>query len=357
MNILILTTHLNPGGISRYAVNLARGLRSNHKIWVASSGGKWERKLTQLNVSFCSIPIRTKSLISIKIVLSLIKLLPFVVRHKIDVLCANTRVTQFLSYLIYRCSGIPYVSVFHGFYRPRLERRLFKFEGVQSIAVSGAVKTYCLNALGIPKQNVRVVYNGIEKEQFRPREHAKQEYGFKKEDVVLGMLGRISAEKGHFLALEAFKILKEKYKHISFLISGEGKLQNALRERIKQKHLEDRVRLLSLEGEEFLDVIDVLIVPSSREGFGFSVLEGFAKKVCVVGFSTGGVKEIIQDGQTGFLFYRYDAASLASTLEKVLEDTSLRKKVVENAYNSLDIFSLQTMAENTIEVFQKAKML
>ena len=126
MNILILTTHLNPGGISRYVVNLAKGLGSTHRVWVASSGGPWRKKCIFPGVSIYSIPIRTKSLLSIKIIFSLIKLLPFVVRHKIDIICANTRVTQFLSYLLYRCTGIPYVSVFHGFYKPRWERKIMK---------------------------------------------------------------------------------------------------------------------------------------------------------------------------------------------------------------------------------------
>ena len=82
MKILILTTHLNAGGISRYVIDLAREFALNDKVWIASCKGEWLSKVSDFPVGFKIIPIRTKSIISIKVFLSLFILIPFVVKNK-----------------------------------------------------------------------------------------------------------------------------------------------------------------------------------------------------------------------------------------------------------------------------------
>jgi len=60
MNILILTTHLNPGGLSRYVLNLSSSLRrQNHNVWVACSSGEWIARLEASGVKYKYIPIKT----------------------------------------------------------------------------------------------------------------------------------------------------------------------------------------------------------------------------------------------------------------------------------------------------------
>jgi hypothetical protein len=141
MKIPILTTHLNPGGISRYCINLACGLQKrNHRVWIATSGGEWVPKLKASGI-FCKlIPIDTKSIISLKIPLSLLSLAPLLFNERFDVIHCNTRVTQALGSLIQKIFNIPYVSAFHGFYNPKNERRLINLAGTKTIAVSQSVK-------------------------------------------------------------------------------------------------------------------------------------------------------------------------------------------------------------------------
>lgn len=357
MNILVLTTHLNCGGITRYLINLTKGLSKLHKVWVASSGGEWEERLKPYCTELLSIPIRTKCIISIKVFISFFKLIPFVIRNKVDIICANTRVTQFLAYLLYRSLGVKYVSVYHGFYKPRFIRKLFKFEGVRTIAISNAVKDHLIKDLRIKKDKIRVIYHGIDLEEFDKTSSRRQEFGLKNDDVVLGILGRISPEKGHFLVIEAFKRLKDKYTNVYLLISGEGRFKDKLRVCVKKESLEDRVKLISLRGEDFLGIVDVLIVASSQEGFGYVILEAFAMEVCVIGFSVGGIKEIIKDRDTGLLFYTYDPAALICVIEKLLKDMDLRKQLVLNAKKKLADFNLEEMVRKTESVYREVLSL
>lgn len=353
MNLLIMTTHLNPGGISRYVINLSKGLTGNHNVWVAASGGRWKDKLTDNGVGFYPISINTKSILSIKVFVSFFKLIPFVLKNKIELISSNTRVTQFLSYLLYRALGIGYVSVFHGFYRPSLERRLFKFEGLETIAVSQAAKLHLVKDLKIKEERVKVIYNGIDKEEFGVKRCRKSDFGVNENDVVIGMLGRISEEKGHFLVVEAFRLLQVEHKNVCLLICGEGKLKEKLKGVVSKQGLKDRVRFLSRDAEDFLDLIDILVVASSREGFGFIVLEAFAKRVCVVASGVGGLKEIIKDKKNGVFFNEYTPQSLVEVLEGLLKDVSLREAIAAAGKKSLEEFSLSKMVKATEEVYKE----
>ena len=163
MNVLILTSHLKIGGIPRYVINLAKGLKSlGDEVWVASSGGEWQVELDSQDIGHLTIPIKTKSIASPKILDSFSAISGFIEDKSIDIIHANTRVTQALAYLLYKRRNIPYVSTFHGCYRSHIVRRLLKFQGVRSIAVSNFVQSHAVERLGLDQDKTRVVYNGMD---------------------------------------------------------------------------------------------------------------------------------------------------------------------------------------------------
>jgi glycosyltransferase involved in cell wall biosynthesis len=278
-------------------------------------------------------------------------LLPFIRREKIQIIHANTRVTQYLGYLLYKFYAIPYVCTFHGFHKPKFLRKLYKFSGVRTIAVSEAVKKHLVQDFAVGKEKIRVVYNGIDPQEFNQKTTEKTDFGYKKTDFVIGLLGRISQEKGHFLAVEAFRLLLAAHNNIYLAISGPGRLKNKLQSFVKSFQLESRVKFLDLEAKDFLSIIDLLLVPSKKEGFGYSIIEAFAKNVAVVAFNTGGIPEIIKNKENGILFYQYDAISLHSVIEELLLNQELRNRISACATRTLNNFSIEKMALATAEVY------
>lgn len=352
MNILIITTHLNAGGVSRYVINLGKGLKNRrHKIWIVCSQGEWLSRVDMAGVICKTIPINTKSICSPKILFSFFSLLPLILKEKIQIIHANTRVTQFVSYLFYKFLHIPYISTFHGFYRNSFFRKLFKLAGVRTIAVSKAVKKHLSDDLKIKEENIRIVYNGVELNQFKSKNKEKSHYVFKKDDYLVGILGRISEEKGHFLAVDAVRELSLIHRNIYLLVSGKGKLEEKFKSYIKKTEFEEKVKFFEGKAEEFLDMVDLLIVPSRKEGFGYSIIEAFIKGVPVVGFNTGGIAEIIRHKESGFLFYDYTPAALKNAIEEVMLQKELREKIIETAYQKASFFSLERMAEETEKVY------
>ena len=353
MKILLLATHFNPGGISRYCLNLAEGLkRLGHDVSVASSGGEWVDKLTRQGIRHLIIPIKTKSILSPKVIAAAIKLFPFIEENSIEVIHGNTRVTQMLAFYLCLCKKVPWVSAFHGFYNPKASRRFFKLAGMRSIAVSKAVADHLTQDLNIDSDNIRVVHNGIDPSQFSADSKAI-DLGFKEGDIIIGVLGRISQEKGQFLAVEAIQRLRSRYLNIRLAICGRGKLESKLREYIEEIGVSDIVNIVDTDADSFLSSIDLLIVPSEKEGFGYSILEAFAKRIAVVGFNIGGIAEIITNGINGTLFYKYNGKALSEAIDKVLSDSKLRSEVIEGASESLPLFSLENMAKKTEQVYKE----
>ncbi len=338
MNTLLLTTHLNKGGISRYVINLVKGLSARgHTIYVACCGGQWVKELLSTGAEFTAIPINTKSLLSPKILLSFFVLLKLISKNKIEIIHCNTRVTAFLGFLLSKRCKIPYVTSYHGFYRPKLSRSLFKLSGTSTIAVSNSVKRHLTEDLEIDSEKVTVVFNGIDAINICAVNNLRKEWGFLDNDILVGMLGRISAEKGHFLAVDALRLLVKKYNNLHLIVCGEGKEKEKLLAYVEKNTLTNRISFVDCSSDEFLSSLDILLVPSEKEGFGFSIVEAFARGVAVIGYNTGGIAEIIQDRKNAILFNQYNSLVLADSLEELIAKRELREKLIaqakEDVYN------------------------
>ena len=137
MKVLLLTTHLNIGGVSVYTVNLAKGLaRKGIQVWIASGGGELEKVLGKENIPHHRIDVKTKFEFHPKLIFAFSRLIKFVRENSIDVIHAQTRVTQVLAHLLSTFSRASYVSTCHGFFKKtRISRRLF--DGPTTTSLSG----------------------------------------------------------------------------------------------------------------------------------------------------------------------------------------------------------------------------
>ena len=168
MNILYLTNHLNIGGISSYVLTLAAGIKKRgHNVYIASSGGQLLSSFITEGIIYIPIPIKTKSEASYKLLISKFKLLKYIKEKNIEIIHANTRVTQVLSFLIQRYCGRPYVSTCHGFFKKRFFRRIFPCWGNRVIAISESVKEHLIRDFQVKEEDVVVIHNGIDVDRFR----------------------------------------------------------------------------------------------------------------------------------------------------------------------------------------------
>jgi len=364
MKILLLANHINTGGIAAYMLNLAKALhkKNNFEFLVASRGGDHQESFKELGVKHIPLPLTTKCEVSPKVFLSALRLKSLIKKEGIDVIHANTRVTQVLAVFLSRATGIPFISTCHGYFKRRLMRRLFPCWGLKTIAISDQVRDHLIHDFHLEGRRVALVYNGIDLEKFHSFEkkaidEEKKRFGLDGNKKIIGHIGRLSSVKGQKFLIEAARLLVRKRKDVQFLIIGDGDEKEDLLNQIAADEALEGVVFLKPTVKDMplaLAVMDIFVMPSLQEGLGLSLLEAQAQGVPVVASRVGGIPTVIEDGVTGLLCAPCDARSLADSIEKLLEAPDLRASLVKNAHAQLkEKFSLILMAEKTKKIYEE----
>lgn len=363
MKILLLTTHLDFGGISIYCVSLAKALKdSGHEVAIASNGGVLAGGLKNHGIQHIQINIKTKSEFSPLIWKAYAKLVETFKAYRPQVIHVHTRVTQVLAWIIYKKTGIPYISTCHGFFRPHLGRKMLGFWGKKVVAISEAVREHLVNDLKVKKEDICLVNNGIDIKKFSAPVNEKQKAAYKsrlgiKEGPVVGIIARLSPVKGHKFLLLAMKEVLKKQPDAQILIIGEGP---------EKKELADLTIKLGLGECTFIEesvfdttvplsIMDVFVLPSIQEGLGLTLMEAMVAGVPVIGSNVGGVYSLIKDGQTGLLVPSQDPAALAAAILRLLADRGLALNMAKAAKALItQKFSLQEMAKKIEAIYKEA---
>ncbi|RKY33041.1 MAG: hypothetical protein DRP74_01220 [Candidatus Omnitrophota bacterium] len=359
MNILFLTNHLNIGGISKYVLELAGGLKQRgNNVYIASSGGRLTEEFQNSGIKFIPIPIRTKSELSFKILISFFKLLRIIKEEKIEILHANTRVTQVLSCLLSKILHIPYVSTCHGFFKTRLSRRLWPCWGRTVIAISEEVKHHLVRDFKLKEQEIKVVRHGIDLSKYcspstEYREETKKELGLDKGPVI-GIIARLSQEKGHIYLIRAVKKAKEQVNNIRLIIIGEGRMREKLLTEVNSLGLEDSVIFFPsvFDTRKFLSVMDVFVLPSLKEGLGLSLMEAMTMSVPVIGTDIGGIKDLLMNQENGLMVKPGDSFALSQAILKIISDRTKAESLAKKAKQFIEKnFTKEKMIVSTEEVY------
>jgi glycosyltransferase involved in cell wall biosynthesis len=199
------------------------------------------------------------------------------------------------------------------------------------ICVSPDLEQECL-ALGVPAERCALVENAIDVEEFsrqRSVEEAKAQQAMSPGRLVVGAVGRLSAEKGFDLLIRAADRLLAGGIDLDLLIVGDGDEQPRLQELIGQLGRGDRIRLLGYRADlrGLYEAMDCFALSSLREGLPNVLLEAMALEVPVVATRIAGVPRLIGDGVNGLLVNPGSVDELAGALGRVLLDPDLRGRL------------------------------
>lgn len=180
---------------------------------------------------------------------------------------------------------------------------------------------------------------------------------------VFLFVGALGYRKGIHLALEALAELKEKYSHLYFLIIGSGSYEENLKQRAKELNLEEMVQFIPwMPNEDLPDVYnlaEVFLYPSIphdgwEEQFGYSIAEASLCGLPVISTKTGSIGEVLIDGETGLMVPPDNVLELKIAMEKLINDSELRKQLGENGRKYIiENFSHQIIAQKLFNLFQK----
>jgi len=174
--------------------------------------------------------------------------------------------------------------------------------------------------------------NGI---SYRPakatRAEVRAELGVPPDAPLLLMLGTYEVRKGHEFLLQAFGQVLETSPFAWLAICGFGYPAEIERVRaaVASLSLDDRVLLLGFREDvpDLLEASDILLVPSqASESFGLTIVEAMSHSVPVIATRIGGIPEVIEDGDGGYLVARDDVVGLARRIVLLLGDEALRRE-------------------------------
>ena len=208
----------------------------------------------------------------------------------------------------------------------------------------------------IPKANMVRIYNGVDTDVYYDESHRP----FENDTVNLTIAGRIKASKGFEDALGAMRILcEQKHRGLVLQIAGDcydAQYFNSLKQYVSDHNMEQQVHFIGFQ-PNMADVwrkTDIALVCSKAEAFGRVTVEAMLCGALVIGADTMGTKELVHDGENGFLYSQGSEVSLAAVCEKALDNKEACIQIVNNAIRQAkEEFTAQRNAEQIEKLYRE----
>lgn len=261
--------------------------------------------------------------------------------------------------------NLPLVTTFHGFdattslyalFRSgspswinyALFRKQLAKKGDLFLCVSEFIRAHVL-AMGYPKDRTFVHYIGIDTHAIQPRLDEQ-------EKPIILHVARLVEKKGTEYLIRAFAKIEKQIQDAQLMIIGEGPLEYSLRELAENLNISEKVvfrgALPHSEVMTCMSSSSILVLPSitaksgDAEGLGMVLLEASAMGIPLIGTHHGGIPEVIEDGNTGYLVPERDTEILADRIFKLMSNPSQRKHMGFNARKLVETkFNIHTQSE------------
>ncbi|MBW2992496.1 glycosyltransferase family 4 protein [Candidatus Woesearchaeota archaeon] len=175
---------------------------------------------------------------------------------------------------------------------------------------------------------------GIDTNKFRPaanKKEAKKSIGISPEKTVISFIGRLGLEKDLITLYRAFIQLLYKYKNIVLLIVGEGL------ERYKRMFKREHMVYIGprADVEKFYQATDIYVLPSLTETTSLTTMEAMASGCAVISTKVGAIPSYVINKYNGMFFRKRNSYVLRKKIEFLMENEELRRKLGENARNTI----------------------
>jgi glycosyltransferase involved in cell wall biosynthesis len=325
------TTRAWGGGEKWHFDHALAFLNDSHQVVVVSN------KKSELLAKANAYNIQTKRIkvsnLSFLNPIKFISLFLYFKKERFDVIVMNFSKDLKVAAPAAKLAGIPKIVYRRGSAIPirntLLNRMLFRFCLTNVLANSEATKKTILqhNANLFPVERIKVIYNGVLVKG--------NDAAMVANDVpVVGNLGRMVYQKGQELIIDIAEILKNRSIKCKFVIGGDGELMGSLKQKVAEKKLTDYIDFVGFVDDSalFMSKIDIFILTSRWEGFGYVLAEAMLAKKPVLGFNISSNPELIQDNKNGFLIPFEDKEAFANAIELLINNPQKRKAFGEEGY-------------------------
>lgn len=248
------------------------------------------------------------------------------------------------------------------------------FHGLERLLLSWCFKRPCVKAVtfcsraaadafaALPAGKTAMVGNWVSPafEQSSKVMGARASFGLRENDFAVGVVGRLSRNKGQRLLLEASAPLVRTHPNLKVVVAGGTDFEDPneerfLRELSQELEIAEQVLFLGpvTNTVALMDCINVLVVPSLwEEPFGLVAIEGMARGLPVIATASGGLKDILIDGETGYLVEK-DAYALREALTILISDPFAAEEMGERGrQRAHSIYSAAPRLDGLLQLVQ-----
>lgn len=354
IKVMHVITDTNFGGAGKYLYQICKYIdKDKFEILVLVPKGSVLTDIISVIpgielVEIDGIDTKSFDLLGVKEVYKLIK------KHKPDLIhshaCLSARIAGFMSgkqKTIYtRHSLLPKM---HGM-KKHIKILLSRILNSKIIAVSKAVEENLLDE-GEKEENIFLVYNGVELPDIRD-ENLREKYSLNDDELIITLVGRLERVKGQEHLLKIAEILAETESNFKILLVGEGSERVNLESYVRDNKINVKFLGHINEIDEIYHISDIVVNTSNSEALSFSIIEAFAHKKPVVAFNIDGIKEVVSDGEDGYLvdFLNYEDFSLK--LSALISSENLRIQFGKNGYEKVKAkFTVKEMVKNIENIY------
>ncbi len=220
---------------------------------------------------------------------------------------------------------------------------------------SGSVVNFAIRHEGVRPDQVAVIPNGVRFREPTGVGRAVLQDTVPPDVPLIGTIGRLRPQKGHAALIEAFNRIHDQT-DAHLLVIGEGELRGQLEKQARHTGLADRIHFLGVRADlpDLFAVMDIYAHSAVFEGMPNAVMEAMAAGLPVVATAADGTRQLIRDGETGWLVEPGDVGGLAERLLKVLQDKDASAAIAAAGKARMrEHFSVKAMVAGFDRVYRK----
>lgn len=374
IKVVHIISNLNIGGAQILLYDILKSLKEHTDLdlsIITIDSGEYIKKYNDAGLKV--IDTEEKGLVNPKIYFKLKKILKSIGP---DIVHTHLNKADFYGRIAAKRAGVPLIiSTCHNYSTTHtgadinkksffdvIDNFVINYSKSSLIAISKLVKQYLIKRNPAYGKITEVIYNGLDVSNSVYKLNETELFNLRSlnnlgiNDFVISIIGRLDKQKGHLFFLDSVREILIKNKNIKVLIIGDGKLKNDIENYILENNLNSQVTMKGFlpDSEPYIEISDLICVPSLWEGFGLVVIEGMIKRKIVLASETGGIPEILTDGFNGFMFKSQNNRSLADKLTYIIERKDEFVKLKENAMGTVkEKFDVRKNADLYYELYIK----
>lgn len=378
--MLHIITRLIIGGAQENTLFTVEGLSQHgYEVTLASGPalgpeGSLIRRAQESNIDFVIVPQMRREINPYFDTLTFFKLYWLIKKGQYEIVHTHSSKAGILGRLAAKLAGTEViVHTIHGLPFHKYQGRLLNFFYIflekwvaqftdRLITVSDAMKKQSLAVNLAPANKFVTIYSGMEIEKFISSkvnvEELRLKLGLPPEVPVVGKIARLSPLKGHEYLIEAAQQVIKKIPQARFLLVGDGILKKKIINMIEKAGLRKNFVFTGIispeEIPEVIQAMDVLVHTSLREGLARALPQALASAKPVISFDLDGAREVVIDGQTGYLIRPEDADGLAEKIIYLLSNPQLARRMgLVGQQLVRDKFGVEKMVSEIEKVYQE----